>query len=105
MEITKELVCHVADLARLNLSEEQVGQYQKDLSKMLEMVGKMCEVDTTGVEPLQSTMRIEEDYFVAGIDKREDEVKESLGAAAILKNAPDSKLNQFKVDAVISDDF
>lgn len=51
MKLTKEEVKHIADLARLNLSEEEIARYQSELSYILEYIDQLQEVDTTGVEP------------------------------------------------------
>lgn len=104
MKIDQSLVNHVAILARLNLNPQEMKTYQEDLSKILSYVEKLSEVKAEGVLPLLNPMREQTEYYTQDLDKRQDVVKDSLGAKAILRNAPDSKLNQFKVDAVISDD-
>lgn len=104
MKIDQVLVKHVAGLARLNLKESEVKTYQEDLTKILSYVEKLSSVKTQDVVPLLNPMRDQLDYYSQDLDKRKDEVKDSLGAKSILRNAPDSKLNQFKVDAVITDD-
>ncbi len=104
MKIDEKLVYHVANLSRLNLNPDEIKTYQADLSKILSYVDKLSEVNAEGVVPLLSPMREQVEYYTQDLDKRRDEIKESLGAKKILRNAPDSKLNQFKVDAVITDD-
>ena len=48
--ITKEAVKHIAQLARLGLSEKEIGKYQKELSSILDYVEKLKRVDVSGVE-------------------------------------------------------
>ena len=50
--ITKEDVKHVAKLARLELTEEEIEKYSTQLGSILEYVQQMNEVDTTGIEPM-----------------------------------------------------
>lgn len=62
-------VRHIAKLARLNLSEDEVKKFATELTSILEMVDQLQEVDTEGVEPqLQAT----------GLTNsmRDDEIKE-----------------------------
>jgi len=49
--LTKEEVQHIASLARIELSAEEVEKFQKELGTILDFVGKLNEVDTLGVEP------------------------------------------------------
>ena len=50
--LTLEQVRHVAKLARLRLSDEQLDRYRGQLSAVLEYVAKISELDVTGVEPM-----------------------------------------------------
>ena len=50
--ISKEQVRHIAKLARLQLQEEEVTQYQQDLSQILDYFDILKEVDTDNVEPM-----------------------------------------------------
>ena len=51
MAISRDEVLHVARLARLELSEEEVERFAEQLSAILEAVGKVAELDLEGVEP------------------------------------------------------
>ena len=51
MAITRESVLHVARLARLELTEDEVDRLGEQLSAILEAVGKVSELDLSGVEP------------------------------------------------------
>ncbi len=52
MALDREDVKNIAQLARLELSEESIGQYQTELSSILELVEQMNAVNTDNVQPL-----------------------------------------------------
>lgn len=51
-EVTKELLEHLAKLARLKIQPAEYEKYMKDLSEVLAYVDQLSEVDTTGVSPM-----------------------------------------------------
>jgi aspartyl-tRNA(Asn)/glutamyl-tRNA(Gln) amidotransferase subunit C len=59
--LTDTEVNHIAKLARIELSDDTRERMKKDLSKVLEYIGQLNEVDTAGVEPL---------YQVTGLQNR-----------------------------------
>jgi aspartyl-tRNA(Asn)/glutamyl-tRNA(Gln) amidotransferase subunit C len=82
-KIDKQEVEYLAKLARIGLTEEEIGKYQKDLADILGYVEKLNEVDTDGVEPM-----------AAGTGSRnvtrEDKVETVEGTPAeLLENAPE----------------
>ena len=52
MQLTIQEVEHVAKLARLRLTDEQLKQYQVQLSSILKHIDKLSELDVEGVEPM-----------------------------------------------------
>jgi len=94
--ISKEEVKHIAKLARLGVSEAEVQHFQKDLSAILDMVGKLEEINVDNIEPTAQ---------VTGLENKtrrdESERKEGKASKNILANAPDSKDNYIKVKAVL----
>jgi aspartyl-tRNA(Asn)/glutamyl-tRNA(Gln) amidotransferase subunit C len=90
MEVNKELILKLENLTRLELSEQERSNIQKDLSNILKMVDKLNELDTTGIEPL---VYISDEENVL----REDIVSSEVSNDAALKNAPESKKPYFKV--------
>ena len=52
MSLTAEQIRQVAHLARLELKSEQVEQYARELSNILDMVGQLTQADTAKVEPM-----------------------------------------------------
>ena len=57
--ITKEAVKHIAQLARLGLSEKEIGKYQKELSSILDYVEKLKRGDVSGVEATSHPLSME----------------------------------------------
>jgi aspartyl-tRNA(Asn)/glutamyl-tRNA(Gln) amidotransferase subunit C len=91
--ISEEQVRHVARLARLGLSEEEVERFRGQLSAILEAVGKVGELDLEDVEPTAHPLDL---VNVLG----EDEPQESLSLESALANAPDPEDGFFGVPAV-----
>ena len=92
MAITREQVLHVAALAQLGLSEEEVARFEGQLSAILESVGKIAELDLDGVEPTSHPLDI--------VNVFGDDVPEScLSLEDALANAPDPEDGSFGVPA------
>lgn len=79
--LTKDTVKHVAKLASLPLSPEEEEKYSQQLSKILEYIDQLNEVDTSKIEPT---------FNVSGQKNvlREDKTETSLSQEAVLLNAP-----------------
>ena len=92
MAITREQVLHVAALAQLGLTEEEVARFEGQLSAILESVGKIAELDLEGVEPTSHPLDI---VNVFG----EDVPEPSLAIEDALANAPDPEDGSFGVPA------
>jgi aspartyl-tRNA(Asn)/glutamyl-tRNA(Gln) amidotransferase subunit C len=92
MAITREQVLHVARLARLELSEDEVARFQEQLSAILEAVGKVSELDLEGVEPTSHPLALVNVFA-------EDEPRPSLSREEALSNAPDAEDGAFGVPA------
>lgn len=75
MSIDQSEVARIAHLARLELSADEIPRYAAELSKILDLVGRMSAVDTTGVSPmahpLDLAQRLREDR-VTEADRRDD---------------------------------
>lgn len=94
MKLTYEQVGHIAWLARLGLSEEEVEKFSLQLSNILENFEILKEVDTTNVPPATHTIPLENVF-------RKDDVSGSYPQAEILSNAPRQEGNCFKVQAIL----
>jgi len=92
-----EQVRKVANLARLELSEDEQQQFTGQLNGILEYVQQLNELDTDGVAP--TTRAIE----VSNIT-RPDEVEVFAEREAILESAPDREEDFFKVPKIMSGD-
>ena len=90
--ITEEEVGHIADLANLKLTEEEVEKFTRQLGDILDYFEKLDELDTENVVPTAYTIPMKNVL-------RDDEVKESMDKNKVLKNAPDQKKGQFRVKA------
>ena len=94
--LNKEDIKHIADLARLELSEEELELYGGQLSAVLEYINQLKEVDTTDVEPTAQVTGLENVWREDKIEPwREDE------AQAALRQAPEIEDNQVKVRRVL----
>lgn len=94
--LSKDEVQHIAALARIGLTDEEMEKYQKDLSAILDYFKKLQELDTENVEPVSY---ITGQFNVTRSDKRED--FGDLGREAILKNIPEKKGGFVKVKSVL----
>jgi aspartyl-tRNA(Asn)/glutamyl-tRNA(Gln) amidotransferase subunit C len=88
--ISKDEVVHVARLARLELSDEEVVRFQGQLSAILESVSKVSELDLSDVPPTAHPLEIANAW-------REDEPRPSLTQAEAFANAPDRDDDHFRV--------
>ena len=88
--IDREQVLHVARLARLRLSDEEVERMSGELSAILDHVEKIGELDLDGVEPTAHVVPLENVL-------REDEPRPSLPRERALEQAPDAGDGGFRV--------
>ena len=88
--IDREQVLHVARLARLRLSDEEVERMSEELSSILEHVERINELDLDGVEPTSHVVDVENVL-------RPDEPRPSLPREVALANAPDATDEGFRV--------
>jgi len=94
--IDEQKVRAVAKLSRLDLTDDEVAAFSRQLSAILEYVEKLNELDTTNVEPLAHCLPISNIF-------REDKIKESLGVEKTLANAPQRDGDFFKVPKILDD--
>jgi aspartyl-tRNA(Asn)/glutamyl-tRNA(Gln) amidotransferase subunit C len=88
--IEREQVLHVAKLARLGLSDEEVETMAGELSGILEHVDRIAELDLADVEPTSHVVELENVL-------RKDEAHESLDRDVALAQAPDPAGGAFRV--------
>ena len=98
MKITEKEVRYVAELANLDLSEDEVHKFQADLDEILVHVERLNEVDTEGVEPMAQVLSAAGDPAESW---RADSERPPLGTDLALANAPAPGSGYFKVPKVI----
>jgi len=90
--ISRDEVLHVARLARLDLTEEEIERFREQLNAILEAVGKVAELDLSDVEPTAHPLDLVNVWA-------EDEPRPSLTVEEALANAPDRDGALFRVPA------
>lgn len=88
--LSRDQVLHVARLARLELTEDEVERFSVELSKVLDYVEKMSELDLADIQPTSHVVNVENAL-------RADEPRPSLPRDAALAGAPDPALGGFRV--------
>lgn len=94
--ITQKDVEHIAHLARIELTDEEKTKFEKELSAVLEFVGKLNAVNTDGVEPMTGGTLLEN---VMREDEQIDDTLEGK-SASLLDAAPEKKEGWVRVKAV-----
>ncbi len=98
MKISQEDVLRVAELAYLDLSEDELEKYRAQVDEILEYIGKLNELDTTDVEPMAQVLTSDQS---ADATVREDLVVPCAVAEEVLHHAPDAEPPYFRVPKVI----
>ncbi len=88
--IDDETIEYVGILAKLELSDEEKDRAKQDMTKMLDYIDQLNELDTTEVEPMSHIFQVENVF-------REDEVTNGDMREAVLANAPEEKDGMFVV--------
>lgn len=94
MKLSREEVEHIAELARLALSDEELALYQGQLSAILEYFERLQELDTEAIPPTATVLPLRSVM-------RDDEVRPPFPREDILANAPAAEEGCFKVPAVL----
>lgn len=87
----------VAELAHLELRQDEIPPMVKDLNAILDYVAELNQLNTEGVAPLEQVSDLEG----AASELREDRVQSSLARTAVMAEAPESDGAFFKVPKVI----
>lgn len=94
MQVEKEEILHIAKLACLNIKEQEIEEYRKNLQDILNFANIVNNVNTDNVsETIGSTSNV--NVF------REDEIKEFEDKDLLLQNAPEKQNNMFNIPKVI----
>lgn len=95
--IDEKEVKNIANLASLELSDDQVKKFSKQLSDILDYIEKLDELDTDNIRPTSYTVPVKNIL-------RDDLVKDSLDIEKVLKNAPERSDNQFRVPKIMDEE-
>ncbi len=94
MALDKAAVAHIAALARIRLSEDELDPLANELSYILTWMEQLNEIDTSGVAPMASVA-------ATGLPMRPDEVTDGNRREEILANAPRTVRGFFVVPKVV----
>ncbi len=94
MPLTPEEVRHIARLARVGLSQDDMSRFQDQLSQILDYFQRLQEADTENVPPTAHTLAMHNIM-------RDDEPRPSFDKEDILANAPQREGDLFRVRAVL----
>jgi aspartyl-tRNA(Asn)/glutamyl-tRNA(Gln) amidotransferase subunit C len=90
-------VVHVAKLARLALSEEELALFEEQLSRILEHAARVTALDTDGIEPTAHAIPLVNVF-------RPDELVPSLEREEALRNAPEAEDGFFRVPRILEEE-
>jgi len=96
MSITREEVLHVARLARLALSDDEVDRLKDQMGGILDYVRQLDTLDTRDIVPTSHAVEM-------GTPFRDDSVRPFGDKEALLANAPDREGDFFRVPRIIED--
>ncbi|MCI0711466.1 MAG: Asp-tRNA(Asn)/Glu-tRNA(Gln) amidotransferase subunit GatC [Chloroflexi bacterium] len=94
MSLTHKDVEHIAELAKLKLTDEEIERYGKQLSAILDYFEELKQLDTDEIPATASVLSLSNVM-------REDEPHQTLTRDEILANAPDQENGQFRVKAIL----
>jgi aspartyl-tRNA(Asn)/glutamyl-tRNA(Gln) amidotransferase subunit C len=94
MKLSLDEVEHIAELARLRLSEDEKARYREQLSEILDYAARLQAVDTSGISPTSSVLP-------ARSVLRKDEPRPGLSLEEVLRNAPETEKGQFRVPPIL----
>ncbi len=88
INVDKEFVKHVAEVARLKLTDKEVEKFVPQMKEIIDTFSKLQEVDVEGVEPSFQPIAIDENL-------REDKIEKSLSQEEALRNSKANKEGYF----------
>ncbi len=94
MALTRADVVHIADLARLELTDEEIETYQEQLTAVLDYVAMLDDLDLTDVVPTAHAITRQNVF-------RADVAEPSLSIDDVLFNAPEQQDAQFRIQSVL----
>lgn len=96
-EVTLDEVRHVAQLARLDLPDEELERVRRELNRIMDHFAELQQLDTSDVEQTSHAIRMTNVY-------RADATIPGLSAEAVIQNAPDGVEGFFRVPAFMEEE-
>lgn len=96
MPLSRDQVEHVAHLARVGVTEEDIERFSHQLSDVLDYFERLDRVDIEGVPPTSHTLPLHNVM-------REDETEPSYSVEDVLANAPNQEERRFRVRAILEE--
>ena len=94
MKLDQEQIKHIATLARLGLSNDDIEMFSIQLSEVLDNFDILKQIDTTNVQPVAQIISVRNVF-------RDDKVEKSSSQSDILDNAPMKEGSCFKVQSIL----
>jgi aspartyl-tRNA(Asn)/glutamyl-tRNA(Gln) amidotransferase subunit C len=94
MKLSRTQVMEIAELAKLELTEQEIEHYTEQLSKVLDYASRLEQLDTADIPPTASVLPVQNVM-------RDDVARPSLPREQVIANAPAAVDGQFRVDAVL----
>ncbi len=93
--ISREEVQHIAKLARLGLTEKEIKKMEGELSKILDYIEKLKEVDISNVEPFSHAIKVE------NVMRSDESLKPEAKSSKLLELAPEKKNGYLKTKSIL----
>ncbi len=97
MELSHDEVRRIAELAKLDLTSDEIALYAGQLSHILQYFERLQQLDTSQIPPTASVLPLKNVL-------RPDAAAQPLSPEAVIRNAPDAEDFQFRVSAVLGDE-
>ncbi len=94
MKLSREEVLHIAELAKLGITEEETERFTEQLSEILDYFDMLSRLDTSAISPTAQAIDMRN-------VTRPDAVKPSLSPEEALENAPQREGNFFRVEPIL----
>jgi aspartyl-tRNA(Asn)/glutamyl-tRNA(Gln) amidotransferase subunit C len=97
LSLSREQVQHIARLARVGLSEQDIDRFSEQLSEIVDYFERLSQVDTEGVPPTAHTLPLH------NVMRESDEPGPCLETEEVLANAPVREGGHFRVKVILEE--
>jgi len=94
-KLSDEDIRHLADLALISLTDDDVAMFRPQLSSILQYVEQLNAVDTAGLEPTSQVTGL------SRVSRQDDDTSDTMAPRELLAQTPDTQDGQIKVPKVI----